>query len=411
MKSRSALRRATLVGGLCAVSAAACDGMPLDAVVSRHEDGDTTIVTLGPRARSPNMRLTLRASVIPRDSDGTSIAEIGEVEIASLDTIGVFDRACACLLQLDSLGTVRRRIGRLGNGPSEFRFNVGMALKRSGELAQWDLRNARVTTFTADGTQRSAIPVQAGHVAFNALYVDGTDRLLVRRLDGRAPSGAMAQVLVRLDERGESDDTVRPPALHVSAPRYVVGSSSGGTSATSRFAPRAAWEYHRDGFFVSANGETGEVFLTQSNGRPLRIVVGGPEVQLSENERTLDRELVTWRLRQEVADWRWSGPDVPARAPRILRVVTHTHGLIWIQTPGRLVDGATTTSFGREPPDPELLRTSIWMAFSRDGESGPVVELSPGEVVIDGSATTLWTLSPDADGLLSLRRYVMRVRT
>src|SRR5690606_6130698 len=115
--------------------------------------------------------------------------------------------------------------------------------------------------------------------------------------------------LVRLKDGGAFGDSIAPPDLLIERITYVA-EMNGGRSATSpTHSPRLLWQWHPDGYMVTANGGRYEIEISRpaAAGGPIRSVRTVPTVDVPAEERAWDQERITFQMRQNVPGWTWPG--------------------------------------------------------------------------------------------------------
>ena len=93
----------------------------------------------------------------PTGMDGDTVGFFFVSDITTTkDRIVVLDRSQPALVVYDTLGQLRGRFGRKGQGPGEFQYPVSVAVAPVGGVAVFDMANGRIeyfdTAFASDGS-------------------------------------------------------------------------------------------------------------------------------------------------------------------------------------------------------------------------------------------------------------------
>jgi hypothetical protein len=407
-----------LVASACGVGADgdaggdAADMAGLATVIDSTSKADSVIArTAGSVDPGAVRRVAEQLRVAPSADDTSLFAEVSEFDVGRDGRLFVYDRAANVLFLFDSAGALLRRVGRQGAGPGEFNSNNGMVVLPDGRLALWDARNARINFFSPDGEFTTSWILPSGFSTSNGLRSDATGAVLLYRPVTPPREGEILGRfgLVRLKEGGAFGDSLIPPDLPVERITYVARTENGSSSTSPTHSARFLWQWHPRGFFVSANGGVSEIELSRpaSLGGPLRIVRDGAVVGVSDDERAWDQEKITWQMRQNVADWRWSGPAIPSVKPPIGAVHVGRDGSIWARV---------ATQSERIPEDeldpqlPErspraLFRDPIeYEVFTDDGVFRGRVALPARATWMEADGNQVWYLQRDIDGLPAVVR-------
>lgn len=123
-------------------------------------------------------------------------------------------------------GTLDATIGRLGDGPGEFRSPTSLGVDARGRLTVLDQLHGRVSTFTRDGEYVDAFQLHGGAMGGMAVFSDGT-RLVIGALLADDDEELRSPYLVHIfDLRGERTASFgRRPTPRSRAESSFIGTS------------------------------------------------------------------------------------------------------------------------------------------------------------------------------------------
>lgn len=418
MSAQSARRAASTplalpIAALCVLLAAACGGAAdapsLPTTVFDSTRTDTVVArTVGEVPRQLLRQVVEELRIAPEADDTSLFADVFEFDVTRDGRLLVFDQGARSVLEFAPDGALRRRIGRQGAGPGEFNRNGGMVTRADGGFVQWDAGNGRVSFFSATGACDSSWVVPTGFSTSNGLRSDRSGQLYLYRpvtppRDGEI-LGRMG--LVRLRPGGIWGDSLIPPDLPWERVVYVAR-AEGNTSATSpTHAPRFQWQWHPDGYFVSASTQRYVIEVSRP-GRALRIERDAPPTPISADERALEEERITADMRRTEPGWVFRGPPIPSVKAPIAALGVTRDGRIWVRvaTPSELIpEDERDPALPNRPPPRRYRDPTEFEVFERDGAFVGRVALPLGAQVMEADGDRVWSLVRDADGLPAVVR-------
>ncbi|HET8770198.1 MAG TPA: 6-bladed beta-propeller [Gemmatimonadaceae bacterium] len=346
--------------------------------------------------------------IAPAADDTSLFTQIADFKVGPDGRIFVYDWSTHAIFQFDSTGALLRRIGRHGAGPGEFNQNSGMVVLPDGGLAQFDSRNGRISFLSSAGDFDSSWVVTRGFSTSDGLVSDGSGGLLLRRPVTEPRDGEILgrMGLVRLGPGGAFADSLVPPDLPVKRITYVASSGGSTSSMSPRHSAHFMWAWHRDGYFVAADG--GEYAIEVSRpGRALRIVRESAPIPVPADERAWEEEFITFANRRNVPDWVFSGPPMPDTKAPLVGLEVDRDGRIWarVATPSeRIPDDELAPPRPNGPPSPLYRDRQAFEVYATDGHFLGRVELSQNAQWMAADGNIVWTLERDADGLPAVVR-------
>ncbi|MBL8997924.1 MAG: hypothetical protein KJZ74_06325 [Gemmatimonadales bacterium] len=347
---------------------------------------------------------------IPADPGGeaafTSVSDIatnrnGDIFVLLPDdrSVQVFDRQ----------GRKLRSIGRDGEGPGEFRWPMALGF-RADTLWVWDPTLARLTLSRMDGVFIRSIPV--GTIGSARLLIDGS--IAVKRYNDNAltvgASGRLSAPILRYSDVGVILDTLADPAVHRSS--YMVISTGRGTAqAAQPFSDGPLWGMIPDGSGVVVVDRRTATRPGAATYRVTRINVAGDTAFSREFPYTA-APVPPAVLEGVVSDWveriARSAPaggtsirpdrdaikraiNLPTTMAAVSAVAIGDDGTIWVR---------------REEPAPTS--QARWDVIRRDGQSVTVVAGPRALQIFRANAAAAWGIERDADGAVSVVRYLVR---
>jgi hypothetical protein len=378
---------------------------------------DSTADTVIARVQGEVPERTLRTLVeelrIAPVADDTSLfTEVFEFDVDRAGRFWVFDQPTKTLFLFGPDGALLRRIGRQGAGPGEFNGSSGMVALGDSGLAVWDSQNARISFFSAAGDLLNSWRTPSGFSTSDGLVTDRSGTLFLKRpvTDPREGEILGRMGLVRLGPDGSFADSLVPPDLPVARESYLAVSPDGrGRSSTSTsFAPNYHWTWHPDGYFVVGHGGRYEILITPPAGKPVRIARALAPVGLLPEERTEERERITYNLRRTDPDWSWSGPEIPETKAPLQRLQVTRDGRIWaaVATASERIPAAEL-AVPRDPKAPVAhyrAAQSVYEVFSPGGTFLGRVVFPRRTRLVEADGDQVWALQRDADDLPILAR-------
>jgi hypothetical protein len=360
--------------------------------------------------------MTLVTRIAPAMDDTSLFSEVADFEIDAANRIWVYDYQGRRLFLFDSAGALIRRIGRRGAGPGEFSSGNGMVMLADTGIAMLDAQNARVSFFAANGDFRTSFPVPSGFSTSNGLMTDRGGTLYLRRPVTPPREGEILgrMGLVRLNGQGAFGDSLAPPDLPVPRDTYLAVSPDGNgrSSTSSSYAPNYFWDWHPDGFFVAGHGGRYEIVLERRGAKPVVIRRTAPPVALLPDERTEEKERITWSMRQTQPGWAWSGPEIPETKAPLTGITVARDGNIWVRvaSPSEVIPAdELPPRRDKGPPVRRYRAHAIYEVFAPDGRFLGRVPMPPRTTMLQADGDYFWGISRDADDLPSVVRFRLSV--
>jgi hypothetical protein len=374
---------------------------------------DTIVARVEGQVPVPALRtMTLVVRIAPAMDDTSLFAEVSDFEIDEANRIWVYDFQGRRLFLFDSAGTLVRRIGRSGQGPGEFSQGNGLIARADTGIAVLDARNARVSFFAANGDFRSSFTVPSGFSTSNGLLTDRSRAMYLRRPVTPPREGEILgrMGLVRLQADYSFGDSLTPPDLPVPRDVFLAVSPDGRSrsSTSSSHAASYFWDWHPDGFFVVGHGGKYEIVIARPDARPIVIRRVAPPVPLMPEERTEEKEQITWNMRQTQPGWNWSGPEIPESKPPMLGLRMARDGNIWarVATPSELIPtDQLPPETEKGPPVSHFRSHAIYEVFAPDGRFLARIPMPPRTTMLHADGDYFWGISRDNDDLPSIVRF------
>lgn len=372
--------------------------------VTARVDGAVPVSAL--RGLTPTMQIK------PAADDTSLFSEVADFEVDLANRTWVYDYQGRRMFLFDSTGTLVRRIGRQGAGPGEFSQGNGIVALADTGIAFLDSQNARVSFFAANGDFRTSFPVPSGFSTTNGLITDRSHALYLRRPITPPREGEILgrMGLVRLDSAGAFGDSLAPPDLPVTRDTYLAVSPDGNgrSSTSSSYAPNYFWDWHPDGFFVAAHGGRYEIVIERRGARPIVIRRNAPAVALVPDERSEEKERITWSMQQTQPGWVWTGPDIPAAKAPLTGLTITRDGNTWARVATaseRIPEAELPPQREKGPPIRHYRTPAVYEVFAPDGRFLGRVPLPPRTTLIQADGDLVWCISRDADDLPSIVRF------
>lgn len=319
------------------------------------------------------------------DSGPQSFSIIRALTVDESGTVYVADGQAKDVRKFTPNGEYVGTVGRLGDGPGEFRSPIGLGV-RSGTLLV--VEDSRFIFFDTAGAYRMAVrrfPFRSGGRWQGTVLADGRVADVVYRRDGeRLRTG-----FVVVDSIGVSSDTFFLPMMEQDAYllEHTVGGETARLSLPVPFAPRSHWRVHADGYIWTGYSDRfhlAQLSLTTADtvrtlDKPFRRV----RVRASEADSALTP------LKQTLPGASFDRSRIPRSKPPFNDLHVDAEGHVWVQRPGT----------GREQ--------GVWMdvfdAVGRFLGSLRIADQVEQPVVITSSH--LYAVVTNASGLPQIVRY------
>lgn len=151
---------AAVGAAICIVAAIACRDRSIDetdATISKSDSSGVEIWSLVGKPMLSDLPLTRSAWIA--DLESLEVDEVRQIRVAQLREDGRITIAMTRPLRIaliDTLGAVKRLVGRTGDGPGEYRAVSAIRLKDDGGLAYFDVVSRRLTEHRSDNTVKHA---------------------------------------------------------------------------------------------------------------------------------------------------------------------------------------------------------------------------------------------------------------
>jgi hypothetical protein len=375
---------------------------------------DTIIARVEGQVPVSSLRtMTAMMQIAPSIDDTSLFAQISEIDVDQANRIWVFDFQSSQLFLFDSTGALVRRIGRRGQGPGEFASGGGLVILPDTGAAVWDSRNSRISFFTAAGDFRTSWPTPAGFSTSNALYIDTSGTLYLRRPVTPPREGEILgrMGLVPLKDGGEFADSLLPVDLPVTRDTYVAVSpdGSGRSSTGSSFAPNYYWDWHPDGYFVAGHGGRYEIIIERPGAKPVVIRRIATPVPITADERDEEKEFITWNMRQTQPSWSWTAGALPDTKAPLTGITVTRDGNIWarVAVPSELIpENELQPRREKGPPVRKFRGTgAIYEVFAPNGRFLGRVPMPPRTTMFQADGDYFWGISRNEDDLPSVVRF------
>jgi len=360
--------------------------------------------------------MTLAMRIAPAMDDTSLFTEVADFEVDAGNRIWIYDFQGRRMFLFDSAGTLVRRIGRQGAGPGEFSQGNGMAALSDTGLAILDSQNARISFFASNGDFRTSFSVPSGFSTTNGLMSDRSHTLYLRRPVTPQREGEILgrMGLVRLGVDGAFGDSLEPPDLPVQRDTYLAVSPDGNgrSSTSSSFAPNYFWDWHPDGYFVAGHGGRYEIVIARPGAKPVVIRRTATPVPLQTDERSEEKERITFSMRQTQPGWTWNGPEIPEHKAPLTGITVARDGNIWARVAApseRIPDDELPPQREKGPPVRHYRSPAVYEVFAADGRFLGRVPMPPRTALIQADGDFFWGVMRDADDLPSVVRFRLSV--
>lgn len=379
--------------------------------------GDTIVARVdGDVSPAAIRNLTEVMRIAPSIDDTSLFTEVSDFEVDATYRIWLYDFQGRRIFLFDSTGALVRRIGRQGSGPGEFAQGNGTVELADTGIAMLDSRNARVSFFTSSGDFRTSWPVPAGFSTNNGLISDRSHTLYLRRPVTPPREGEiLGRIgLVRLNDGGAFGDSLEPPDLPVPRDTYVAVSPDGNgrSSTSSQFAPNFYWDWHPDGYFVAGHGGQYEIVIAKPAGKPVIVRRAPSPVPIASEERSDEKERITFSMRQTQPGWTWNGPEIPEAKAPLAGLTISRDGNIWarVAMPSERIPDAELPQRRENAPPPRRFRSPAeYEVFAPSGQFLGRVAMPPRTTFIQANGESVWGIARDADDLPAVVRFRLMV--
>jgi hypothetical protein len=396
------IRRALLVCTLGCT--AAPEGAPIDTPVWGDE-----------------LTLALEARVGVLDGDPAyELGRVMQVAVGAHHAFVIADDAAPALRVFDSSGTFVRVIGRLGDGPGEYRSLGGVRTLPDGRIVLWDNRRRLLTTYSDTGAVLATAMVPSGLFSEALLHVqrDGTAwvRTMVYSLDDQSNpllSRGVKHAWIRVSPEGVVRDTVFMPELGEPAPSFSLWEPSGFVRPFPRERLSTVTVL---GEVVSGDNTTYAFERRAADGSVKRVERTHTAVPLGEGERA---EWEAWarlmedQARNRPANERVIGGDprdveyvIPAEKPVYRALLSDADGRVWVQryVAADSLPGAERAAGDRRPRR-VWREPSTFDVFNTDGQWLGTVTLPRNTRFADARGRYVWVIGSGDDGEDIVARY------
>lgn len=379
-----ALPARAVLWGMATLVVIACGRDTPAAGVSREVRGDTSFVT------SPTDGVRGPVTLIESVRVHTDSVELNRVSAGAFGpdgSIWLFDDAArdgAALYLFDSSGVFRRRVGREGSGPGEYRAPLRIFALAGDVMLVKEMSTTRALRLSGDGDVLSTLSLPPS-VATGWVVTPDTlgGWFITASFEDNRPEKIGRFGWLHFDSTGSVRDTVQPPTSFLAeetpdgiAPGRIRTVDRRGAVLTTVPGPNRLWRYHR----------RGGVDVMQWPGEPVAYHV---------DERA-DMQVAEDAMRKLFG----LGPrPLPERKEPAHRILTDRSEFVWAHIAGIGVRiPADELPKGEGPLTIKWRDKEQWAAFSSDGALQFIVDVPTGSRVLDRDGTRLLGMIADADG-------------
>jgi hypothetical protein len=338
-------------------------------------------------------------------ADGPPEYALGEIEHLAVRGDGSFftyDWKDKQIRSYDQAGKFLRKVGRLGDGPGEYRLLQGMALLDDSVLVAWDPRNKRLSYFGSDGKLLSSrVLVNApGFFGPNAFDVDAQGVHYFRTSDSkrRQANGDLSFKYIRFSRTGNLIDTIRPP-LENAGPGATSMNTADGRRANFHVMNVSA--LYPGGFVQGRNDEYAIVVPTSPSGKP--VVIERPFTRVTASSEEIDEwDALAVRIArsqpkphpQVITGPRFEARPTPRTKPVFRSLFADHDGRIWVELYVTAIKGA---NYARGAYKLTWREPTTYDVLQNDGTYLGRVELPPRSTLMAARGNTLWLTSTGPD--------------
>jgi hypothetical protein len=426
---------------LAAISVAVCSqaqfaaAVPLFALQPVRSAGprsDTVVrMVAAPRHSAPRLVLELSVGGTAAAQPEANFANVVGILPLQDGSLLIMDRPLSgspFVRRFDAQGRFIGNVGRVGQGPGEFRRPFGMVQLSNGNIVIGD-NGAALKVFSASGSPLHDWRIPDVGTSFST---DTSGALFHMVSFGGSSSGNTVTPatygLRRISAAGEGRDTILLTALpQLDVPTFIVrapcGEGSGeciAASARLPFAPEVIWAWSPLGYFVTGTNSSYTIDLRIPRpGSPRQVWEPGDPVislrrtvqpvRISNEERADSRSAITARLQAADPRWTWTGPDVPTTKPAFSRIFVGLDGRIWVAAAAaseRMPAGESVAFVGGFGlPSPKWRQPRLLDVFEPSGSYLGQVQLPYDASPSAMRGDNIWMIAQDGDGVHSVRRY------
>jgi 6-bladed beta-propeller protein len=302
---------------------------------------------------------------------GTQEYAFGRISHLVVDASGciyAYDAHVPALRKYDPDGVYVRTLGAKGSGPGEYKRIEGLRISPAGMIAAWDVGNARINLYTANGDAGPSILIMGNLHTFRPFAVDtsGLFYVKVRYFDTTgAPTSRLGYM--RLTQDGVVVDTVSVPH-EPAAPREAIPISFA-QDRLDNFPVAKKWAVGPHGQMVVGVNDEYRFDIVDPSGAVVRVYRERPAVGFAREERAEWEALVrTARRSMPPAVPGSYLPEVPEFKPPYREIYVADDSRIWVH----LYVEAEKIGNRNSPPDPNLPtitwhEPAVFDVFETDG--------------------------------------------
>ncbi|MEO5824966.1 MAG: 6-bladed beta-propeller [Gemmatimonadales bacterium] len=339
--------------------------------VERAQRGDTLVLrSIGP-GQWGTPKVATEVLRISGQSPNNPFGILGEVALLPGGRVVVYDQRGTngpALQVFDSTGRFVRTVGRVGDGPGEFRtVSAGLAVDTDGNLLLYDGQLMRVNRYRVTGKLAGTNRLLSAAGGMGQPHIvagpNGSFYALsmFRPTNHRVLSQLDVFGYIRYARDGSAQDTVPPQHLWYS-----------GETITD-YDPTNTWTVHSDGRIVAMRTDL-LGFLITGRGRPTLVELAGGPPTFSSVER---RELQGIQDYVERTTPKEGGVDrkhgvIPERKPAVRDMVVDQNGRVWLRRSAPSIrvaprPGAFQRPKAPPPPPRNFAEPQVWVAFTIGG--------------------------------------------
>jgi hypothetical protein len=363
-----------------------------------------------------------------------SIADIAVGHDGSMLILELPFRGRASLRLYDAEGRFVRAVGRVGDGPGEYRTPVAIAVMQDGRFLLLDRLNRRLTVYESSGDFAETWPIPHYNVTSgqrNAMTVDSASIIALRftqPAQGDFLEADPAQAVVRIRVGGVVIDTLAEPRLPDLDVAITKIAQRGGFTAIGRlrvpYAPRAFWQFSPLGYFVTGvssryaidlrlpgrhDGDDASPAIWREGDPILSIRLDVPPVEVASAERRDQKAHMEDVLRaMEGGTQRGRLMDTPRLKPFYQRIHVADDGRIWVRIhtkSERYAPPERRTSQGEQVPQLGWRERTMMDVFEPDGTYVGRVQLPDDLRLIRFRGDRIWAVARDEFDVEYVKRY------